>query len=140
MLYDNTLDVQFRKTCLLVCRLIFRFRDGVRSDPPGSVVPRNRNARWHRRWCTRNSTTAGAAAGLAVEARAHTVQCSWSPMPPSSPTNPSTCSVWGKVRQWKTTFEAFGADAKLLAQLASAFRELEDIASPELVAEIRNAR
>ena len=41
MLYDNTLDVQFRKTCLLVCRLIFRFRDGVvtarpsvRSDPP----------------------------------------------------------------------------------------------------------
>ena len=48
--------------------------------------------------------------------------------------------VWGEVRQWKTTFEAFGADAMLLAQLASAFRELEDIASPELAAEIRNAR
>ena len=48
--------------------------------------------------------------------------------------------VWSEVRQWKTTFEAFGADAKLLAQMASVFRELEDIASPELVAEIRNAR
>jgi serine/threonine-protein kinase HipA len=48
--------------------------------------------------------------------------------------------VWSEVRQWKTTFEAFGADAKLLAQMASAFRELEDIASPELVAEIRNVR
>ena len=48
--------------------------------------------------------------------------------------------VWSEVRQWKTTFEAFGTDAKLLAQMASAFRELEDIASPKLVAEIRNAR
>ena len=45
--------------------------------------------------------------------------------------------VWGDVRQWKTTFESWGADAKLLDQLSSAFRDLEDIASPALVAEIR---
>lgn len=48
--------------------------------------------------------------------------------------------VWGEVRQWKTTFEAGGADAKLLDQVASAFRELEDIASPDLVAEIRKGK
>lgn len=45
--------------------------------------------------------------------------------------------VWGEVRQWKTTFEACGADGTLLGQLASAFRELEDIASPALVTEVR---
>ena len=39
-----------------------------------------------------------------------------------------------------TTFEAFSADVKLLERLAGAFRELEDIASPELVAEIRHAK
>lgn len=48
--------------------------------------------------------------------------------------------VWGEVRQWKTTFESCGADAKLLDQLSSAFRDLEDIASPELVAEIRKGK
>ncbi|MBV8605383.1 MAG: HipA domain-containing protein [Pelomonas sp.] len=48
--------------------------------------------------------------------------------------------VWGEVRQWKTAFEACGADAKLLSQMEGAFRELEDIASPALVAEIRRAR
>lgn len=48
--------------------------------------------------------------------------------------------VWGEVRQWKTTFEECGADAKLLDQVATAFRELEDIASPELVAEIRKGK
>ena len=46
--------------------------------------------------------------------------------------------VWGKVREWKTTFEDYGADDKLLEQVAGAFRELEHIASPELVNEIRN--
>jgi serine/threonine-protein kinase HipA len=45
--------------------------------------------------------------------------------------------VWGEVRQWKTTFEAFGADTKLLDQMASAIRKLEDVASPPLVVEIR---
>jgi serine/threonine-protein kinase HipA len=45
--------------------------------------------------------------------------------------------VWGEVRQWKTTFEAHGAEGKLIGQLQGAFRELEDIASPGLVAEIR---
>jgi serine/threonine-protein kinase HipA len=48
--------------------------------------------------------------------------------------------VWAEVRQWKTTFESCGADARLLDQVASAFRELEDIASPELVAEIRKGK
>lgn len=46
--------------------------------------------------------------------------------------------VWGEVREWKTTFEDYGADGKLLEQIAGAFRELEHIASPELVKEIRN--
>lgn len=46
--------------------------------------------------------------------------------------------IWGEVREWKTTFEAHGADGKLLDQVAGAFRELEHIASPELVHEIRN--
>lgn len=48
--------------------------------------------------------------------------------------------VWGEVRQWKTTFEACGADAKLLDHVANAFRELGDIASPQLVAEIRKGK
>lgn len=45
--------------------------------------------------------------------------------------------VWGEVREWKTTFEAHGASALLLHQLAGAFRTLEDIASPKLAGEIR---
>lgn len=45
--------------------------------------------------------------------------------------------VWGEVREWKTPFEAHGASPLLLAQLAGAFRTLEDIASPKLVGEIR---
>jgi serine/threonine-protein kinase HipA len=48
--------------------------------------------------------------------------------------------VWGQVRQWKTTFEEHGADAKLLGQVSSAFRKLEDIATPALVAEIRHGQ
>ena len=48
--------------------------------------------------------------------------------------------VWGEVRQWKTTFEAHGADAELLNQVSSAFRKLDDIASPALVAEIRKGQ
>jgi serine/threonine-protein kinase HipA len=48
--------------------------------------------------------------------------------------------VWGEVRQWKTTFEEYGADAKLMGQVSSAFRRLEDIASPALVAEIRKGQ
>jgi serine/threonine-protein kinase HipA len=47
--------------------------------------------------------------------------------------------VWGEVRQWKTVFEATGADGTLIDQLSSAFRELEDIASPELVKRIRES-
>jgi serine/threonine-protein kinase HipA len=45
--------------------------------------------------------------------------------------------VWSEVRQWKTVFEARGAHATLLDQLAGAFRRLEDIASPALATEIR---
>jgi serine/threonine-protein kinase HipA len=47
--------------------------------------------------------------------------------------------VWGEVRQWKTTFQAFGADDRLLAHIEGAFRTLEDIASPALVSEIRRS-
>lgn len=46
--------------------------------------------------------------------------------------------VWGEVREWKTTFANHGADDKLLAQVEGAFRELEHIASPVLVNEVRH--
>jgi len=45
--------------------------------------------------------------------------------------------VWGAVRQWKTCFEEHGADGKLIDQLKLAFRDISDIASPALEAEIR---
>jgi serine/threonine-protein kinase HipA len=45
--------------------------------------------------------------------------------------------VWVQVRQWKTVFEEFGADGRLIDQLASAFRSIKDIASPALEAQIR---
>ncbi|WP_374327958.1 type II toxin-antitoxin system HipA family toxin [Azonexus sp.] len=45
--------------------------------------------------------------------------------------------VWGEVRQWKTVFETFGAPGLLINQLASAFRPLDEIASSELVREVR---
>ena len=48
--------------------------------------------------------------------------------------------VWGEVRQWKTCFEEHGADGRLIDQLARAFRDISDIASPELEAEIRRGR
>ena len=46
--------------------------------------------------------------------------------------------VWGEVRQWKNVFESFGAQGLLIDQVESAFRVLEDIASPSLVKEVRN--
>jgi serine/threonine-protein kinase HipA len=45
--------------------------------------------------------------------------------------------VWGVVRQWKTCFEAHGADGRLIDQLTRAFRDISEIASPGLEAEIR---
>ncbi len=45
--------------------------------------------------------------------------------------------VWGEVRQWKSCFEEHGADGKLIDHLTRAFRELSEIASPALEAEIR---
>ena len=47
--------------------------------------------------------------------------------------------IWGEMREWKTSFEASGADARLMGQIEGAFRELEHIASPELASEIRRA-
>lgn len=48
--------------------------------------------------------------------------------------------VWGEVRQWRTCFEAHGADGRLMDQLTRAFREIGEIASPALEAEIRGVR
>ncbi|MFV5215528.1 type II toxin-antitoxin system HipA family toxin [Azonexus caeni] len=48
--------------------------------------------------------------------------------------------VWGEIRQWKTVFETFGAPGLLIDQLTSAFRPLEEIASSELVKEVRRGR
>lgn len=47
--------------------------------------------------------------------------------------------VWGGTRQWMTVFEAAGATGDLIDKVQSAFRKLEDIASPELVKSIRRA-
>lgn len=45
--------------------------------------------------------------------------------------------IWRELREWQTVFAQNGADQRLLDQLASAFRRLEDIARPDLVKEIR---
>ncbi|WP_076999056.1 hypothetical protein [Variovorax sp. KK3] len=47
--------------------------------------------------------------------------------------------VWGEVRQWKTHLDAWRAPGRLMDQLASAFRDLDDICSPVLQAEIRRS-
>ena len=41
--------------------------------------------------------------------------------------------VWGGARQWVTVFEQSGAPGELIDKVHTAFRKLEDIASPELV-------
>lgn len=48
--------------------------------------------------------------------------------------------VWSAVHQWKTVFESFGAPGPLIDQMNSAFRSLEDIASPGLVKALRRRR
>ena len=45
--------------------------------------------------------------------------------------------IWGELRQWRTVFENVGASGRLIDQLAPAMRDLDDIASPVLQAEIR---
>ena len=49
--------------------------------------------------------------------------------------------IWGELRQWRTALEEMGAGntglGRLIDQLAPAMRELDDIASPALQAELR---
>lgn len=45
--------------------------------------------------------------------------------------------IWGELRQWRTAFENTGASPRLIEQLAPAMRDLNDICSPALQAEIR---
>ena len=45
--------------------------------------------------------------------------------------------IWGELRQWRTAFENTGASPRLIDQLAPAMRDLADICSPALQAEIR---
>ncbi len=47
--------------------------------------------------------------------------------------------VWGGARQWITVFESTGATGDLINKVQTAFRKLDDIASPDLVKEIRRA-
>ena len=47
--------------------------------------------------------------------------------------------VWGGTRQWMTVFESAGAAGELIDKVKTAFRKLEDIASPDLVKSIRRA-
>ena len=45
--------------------------------------------------------------------------------------------VWGELRQWRTTFEEVGATGRLIDQLTPAMRDLDELASPTLQADIR---
>lgn len=45
--------------------------------------------------------------------------------------------VWGEIKQWKPHFEAMGAIGALIDRIDSAFRNLDDIATPGLCAEVR---
>lgn len=45
--------------------------------------------------------------------------------------------IWGELRQWRTAFEDLGSSSRLIDQLAPAMRDLADICSPALQAEIR---
>ncbi len=45
--------------------------------------------------------------------------------------------IWGELRQWRTAFEGMGAAGRLIDQLAPALRDLDDICSPALQAELR---
>ena len=45
--------------------------------------------------------------------------------------------IWAELRQWKTTFERFGSSGRLINQMTPAFRDLADICSPVLQAEVR---
>lgn len=47
---------------------------------------------------------------------------------------------WGVLRQWRTAFEDMGASGRLIDQLAPAVRDLDDICSPALQAELRKSR
>lgn len=46
--------------------------------------------------------------------------------------------VWSEVRQWKSAFENWSCNGKLIDQLSPAFRDLIEICSPVLAKEIRN--
>lgn len=45
--------------------------------------------------------------------------------------------IWGELRQWRTAFEDMGASGRLIDQLTPALRDLDDICSPALQAELR---
>lgn len=45
--------------------------------------------------------------------------------------------IWAELRQWKTSFERFGSSGRLINQMTPAFRDLADICSPVLQAEVR---
>ena len=45
--------------------------------------------------------------------------------------------IWGELRQWRTAFEDMGASGRLIDQLAPALRDLDEICSPALQADIR---
>lgn len=45
--------------------------------------------------------------------------------------------IWTELRQWRATFEGWGASGQLLTLMAHAFRDLDDICSPVLQVEIR---
>jgi serine/threonine-protein kinase HipA len=47
--------------------------------------------------------------------------------------------VWGGARQWITVFEQSDAQGELIDKVAPAFRKLEDIASADLIKEIRKS-
>lgn len=79
--------------------------------------------------------------GVGAQGRAATLDNALSQHSAFLPNRPDAVEVirrvWGAVRQWRGCFEEFGAPADLCNTMASAFRELEEIASGDLVKEIR---
>jgi serine/threonine-protein kinase HipA len=43
------------------------------------------------------------------------------------------CRIWRCVRQWRMYFEQYGVPGKDMEAIATAFRRLEDVATPELI-------
>lgn len=103
---------------------------GWRLSPLYDVVPRPSVA--HERFL---HLDVGAQGKLATLDNAMTGHAAFIPDRPDAVAVPRR--VWGELRQWRTHFESFGVPGPLADVLAAGIRDLDDIASPALQAEVR---